>query len=167
MNDSGLQVNNYTVASIVVYIHNSVKIWCGAVLQYWWKNKNASRFSHISQGCRSATKVTISKESFLMKETWTSMWSFSWKQNPLMSVNCSWMFVRHTAYPVLMEIISISGFFLILGKSSRAPPSRFPFSFFWPSRRTEWPWTQTQRHTKGLAQNVMPQAMNIDWCQRE
>lgn len=81
------------------------------------------------------------------------MWSLSWKQNPLMTVNCSWMFVRHTAYPVLMEIISISGFFLILGKSSRAPPSLFPFSFFWPSRRTEWPWTQTQRHTQGMAQN--------------
>lgn len=43
------------------------------------------------------------------------------------------------SYPVLMEMISIRGFFLILGRSSLAPPSLRPPSFFWPNRRTEWP----------------------------
>lgn len=51
------------------------------------------------------------------------------------------------AYPVLMEMISISGFFLIFGKSSRAPPNRFPLSFFWPSSLTEWPSNEAYKYT--------------------
>ncbi len=76
-----------------------------------------------------------------------------------------WLWIFHecsfTSYPVLMEMISISGFFLILGRSSRAPPRRLPFSFFWPSRRTEWPATHTRSRI------ITPQAMNTDWCQRD
>lgn len=49
------------------------------------------------------------------------------------------------AYPVLMEMISISGFFLIFGKSNGAPPNRFPLSFFWPSSLTEWPSNKAHR----------------------
>lgn len=41
------------------------------------------------------------------------------------------------SYPVLIEMISMRGFFLILGRSSLAPPSLRPPSFFCPSRRTE------------------------------
>lgn len=43
------------------------------------------------------------------------------------------------SYPVLIEMISMRGFFLILGRSSLAPPSLRPPSFFCPNRRTEWP----------------------------
>lgn len=92
------------------------------------------------------------------------------------------VFVLQTAYPVLMEMISISGFFLIFGKSRRAPPKRFPFSFFWPSRRTEWPSKQTQTHlslhftqqsaeARGAARNYHTERtaewMNKNWCQKE
>lgn len=54
-----------------------------------------------------------------------------------------WTALRDT-YPVLMEMISISGFFLIFGKSSLAPPNRLPLSFFWPRSLTEWPLNQVQ-----------------------
>lgn len=47
-------------------------------------------------------------------------------------------------HPVLIEMISINGFFLIFGKSSLAPPNRFPLSFFWPRSLTEWPSNQAQ-----------------------
>lgn len=50
----------------------------------------------------------------------------------------SFVFVS-VSYPVLIEMISMRGFFLILGRSSLAPPSLRPPSFFCPNRRTEWP----------------------------
>lgn len=59
-----------------------------------------------------------------------------------------------------MEMISISGFFLIFGKSNRAPPSRLPLSFFGPSRRTEWPSQHTHTHTM-LALHITLASQNI------
>ena len=42
-------------------------------------------------------------------------------------------------HPVLMAIISISGFFRILGRSKAAPPILRPSLFFLPSSRTVLP----------------------------
>lgn len=65
-------------------------------------------------------------------------------------LNILWVSLRDT-YPVLMEMISISGFFLIFGKSNRAPPKRFPLFFFWPSSLTEWPSNKTYKYTLASA----------------
>lgn len=50
-----------------------------------------------------------------------------------------WIIQTTLSHPVLMLIISIKGFLLIFGKSSRAPPCFFPFSLFWPNSRTVLP----------------------------
>lgn len=64
-----------------------------------------------------------------------------------LNIFCTSVFCTSVAvsYPVLMEMISMRGFFLILGKSSLAPPSLRPPSFFWLNRRTEWP--ENNKHT--------------------
>lgn len=72
-----------------------------------------------------------------VKKTWIHGWSM---------LNILWASLRDT-YPVLMEMISISGFFLIFGKSNGAPPNRLPLLFFWPSSLTEWPSNKAYRCT--------------------
>ena len=44
-------------------------------------------------------------------------------------------------YPVLMAMISTSGFFLTFGRLRSAPPVFRPSRFFWPNSRTVWPFS--------------------------
>lgn len=95
----------------------------------------------------------------------------SW--NILNSLWGSW----RAAYPVLMEMISISGFFLIFGKSNGAPPNRFPLSFFCPSSLTEWPSNKAHRPALAwvtqfhfnllLSTNVLIFSFNFFFCEKK